>query len=282
MTAANSEHIVAIGGVGGSGTRLVAEILQTFGWDLGQDLNGAHDNLWFTILFQRPDWFSRHPDAADIRHAVNVYFAARTVGLATLADPSIAALVQALIDRLEQPSTHPTGADRGNAERLLASKPTSSARWGWKEPNTHVFLPELAEELPELRYIHVIRDGRDMAYSANQNQLRNWGAWMLGDKADIPNDATRSLEYWLCANERACELGDTVLKDRFFLLNYDRLCTDPASELEPLAAFLGVPLNERVMSLIKPRSIGRHEKHDPTVFGPDQLARVKHLMALMH
>lgn len=36
---------VAIGGVGGSGTRVVAEIVRSLGYYLGGDLNSANDNL---------------------------------------------------------------------------------------------------------------------------------------------------------------------------------------------------------------------------------------------
>ena len=53
---------VVIGGVGGSGTRVLAEILSLFGFYLGNDLNGAKDNLVYTLLFKRPNWFYRNKD----------------------------------------------------------------------------------------------------------------------------------------------------------------------------------------------------------------------------
>ena len=37
--------------------------------------------------------------------------------------------------------------------------------WGWKEPRSVYLLPFLAAELPGLRFLHVVRDGRDMAFS---------------------------------------------------------------------------------------------------------------------
>ena len=46
-------HPVVIGGVGGSGTRLIAQCLNELGFFLGPDLNEANDNLWFTLLFKR-------------------------------------------------------------------------------------------------------------------------------------------------------------------------------------------------------------------------------------
>ncbi len=44
---------VAIGGVGGSGTRVVAQLLMKLGFYIGSDLNKANDNLWFVLLFNR-------------------------------------------------------------------------------------------------------------------------------------------------------------------------------------------------------------------------------------
>ena len=51
---------IAVGGVGGSGTRVIAEILIQLGFYLGKDLNASRDNLWFTLLFKRPHWFFKN------------------------------------------------------------------------------------------------------------------------------------------------------------------------------------------------------------------------------
>ena len=51
----DSHPPIAVGGVGGSGTRLVAELLTSLGVFMGGDLNDAGDNLWFTLLLKRPE-----------------------------------------------------------------------------------------------------------------------------------------------------------------------------------------------------------------------------------
>src|SRR5947207_2715003 len=48
---------VAVGGVGGSGTRVVAALLREAGVYLGADLNDSLDNLWFRLLFRRAQWY---------------------------------------------------------------------------------------------------------------------------------------------------------------------------------------------------------------------------------
>ncbi|BCW93430.1 MAG: hypothetical protein KatS3mg007_1324 [Thermoanaerobaculum sp.] len=71
--------------------------------------------------------------------------------------------------------------------RPLVSEQRGGARysaWGWKEPRSIYLLPFWNELMPSLRFIHVIRDGRDMAFSANQNQLRKHGKCILGESLD--------------------------------------------------------------------------------------------------
>jgi len=40
---------VVIGGLGGSGTRTIAQLVQSLGVHMGTLLNPATDNLWFTF-----------------------------------------------------------------------------------------------------------------------------------------------------------------------------------------------------------------------------------------
>ena len=51
---------VVIGGVGGSGTRVIAEILRELKFFIGNDLNGPLDNLTYTLLFKRKKWYYKN------------------------------------------------------------------------------------------------------------------------------------------------------------------------------------------------------------------------------
>jgi hypothetical protein len=46
---------VAVGGVGGSGTRVIASLVSSLGYQIGNNLNRAQDDLTFTVLFKRPE-----------------------------------------------------------------------------------------------------------------------------------------------------------------------------------------------------------------------------------
>jgi hypothetical protein len=66
---------IAIGGVGGSGTRAVAAILRDVGIDIGSDLNNTLDSPWFTSLFKQPGIWSG--SEADLKRRASIFQAAR-------------------------------------------------------------------------------------------------------------------------------------------------------------------------------------------------------------
>jgi hypothetical protein len=270
---------VAIGGVGGSGTRLVAEIVRHFGWYLGGDLNHALDNLWFTLLFKRVELRGEPAGGREFDRAVDVFRAAMAGGSPLTPEQlawvnELAAKDRPQHDRawlLERVDS--LAAAAGGARRHLT-------RWGWKEPNTHVFLDRLPAAFPGMKYIHVVRNGLDMAYSANQNQLGLWAPVLFGQP---PTDSgpRASLKYWCQAQRRALRLG-VHLKERFVLLNYDAFCQDPGHHLPGLSQFLGVgmepELQASLLSLVRiPDSIGRFKPRGLASFDPSDVEYVKEL-----
>jgi hypothetical protein len=88
------------------------------------------------------------------------------------------------------------------------------------------------------------------------------------------------LEYWLRALERVAADGPRLLGERFLLLDYDRLATRPAAELPGLLRFLGLdpaatPLERLGALAVASESIGRHRRHDLSIFGPELVEAVR-------
>ncbi len=282
---------VAVGGVGGSGTRIVAEMLAVLGFRIGSDLNEALDNLSFTLLFKRPRWFFRQ---ADLRPRVETglrIFGKTMTGGARLDGEERRFLARATAEVFRHGHDH-LESGRGwwavlRARAILRAvrRPgTDGSPWGWKEPNTHIFLECLAGHFPDLRYVHVIRHGLDMAFSPNRAQLHNWGA-LFG--VEVPKDILRlpqaTLDYWIRSNDRAIAEGRRLLGDRFLVVNFDRLMEDPEPEIEKLLGFVphgadDAELTPRLRVLVrKPRSIGRYRDRDVAIFSPDSLRDVERL-----
>jgi hypothetical protein len=272
---------LAIGGIGGSGTRLVAAIALRLGIYMGGDLNrGYHDNLWFTLLFKRPRttfrWASLE-DMPDMELPTRVFTGAMN-GRRPWGPRELACIGRATTEIGLFGHNH-DGHGRGRwalerARSLLRAPPPDpdALGWGWKEPNTHLFLDQLASAIPGLRYVHVIRNGLDMAFSRNQQQLHNWGR-LFGIRvprstAELP---LASLEYWLRANRRAIALGRQLLDERFLLFNFDEFCADRPGGVRRIASFAGAEPQvgeiDRLASLVKPPpGLRRHEAQDMSVF----------------
>ena len=234
---------LAVGGVGGSGTRLIAQLLVEMGFTMGTNLNESFDDLDFThalVDAAALDW----PDH-EFEGRLDRY-------------------LQAAETRVHVGGPSETG---------------TAARWGWKEPNTHVFLERLVARIPGMRYIHVMRCGLDMAHSSNLHQLRRWGESHLGRPTDTsPRSA---LQYWVAVHRRILRTG-ALMGSRFLLVNYDRLCAQPAGQLPALVRFLGLdPTDDllgRLLPMITPPdSIGRHRQHGLHIFDPSDVDYVRSL-----
>jgi hypothetical protein len=222
---------VAIGGVGGSGTRVVAGIIRSFGYYIGSDLNSANDNLWFTLLFKRLSVLTE--DDASFNELADA-FASRMSGKYAL-NPHLRQRIHCLAH--QQSFEHPADwlIERFNTFAETEPEISEPRRWGWKEPNTHVVIERLLKHFKDLVYVHTIRDPLDMAVSSNQNQLRNWGAIFLDGPIEM--NPQWSLAYWCKVQDRVERLR-RIYPDRVVLLDFDEMCRAPKEQVSRLADFL--------------------------------------------
>lgn len=270
---------LAIGGVGGSGTRVVAAAAIALGFDMGADLNPPLDNLAFTLLFK--DQALDPGDEQSMDQRVRLLLAASAPGGSVL--PEELSLLDALCREprpASGPAEHPAPWLRERADRLRASVQAPRGRpgpWGWKEPNTHAWLPALLPRLPGLRYVHVVRNGLDMAFSGNLNQLLFWGEAALG--RPVRREPADALAYWCHVHRRVLEIAP-ALGDRFLWLDYDQLCDAPLEGMARLLAFLGQPPDRagELAALVAPSSgRRRHQGRPLEEFDPADLDFLRQL-----
>lgn len=211
---------VVIGGTGGSGTRIVAQLLQGAGIYVGSELNGSHD----AMPFARFDW----------EWGLRYLTAGPTESMRRDFEPAV--------------TEHLRGRPDG-------------AQWGWKHPHSYLLIPFLSEHFPEMRFIHVIRDGRDIALSTNRQQARHYGG--LTGRPAQPEEVLAAA-WWAWANSRAARDG-RALGDRYLLVRFEDLCASPESEAGRIAEHCGlgeVELDD-VLKFEKPGSLGRWREDDP-------------------
>jgi hypothetical protein len=206
MLTSSAPSPLVIGGTGGSGTRLVVRIVRRAGRFMGSNLNPFDDALDLA----RFDW----------RWGLR-YLRARTTG----EEQGLAACMARDHDEAVRHHLAPLGDGR-------------PAPWGWKHPHSYLMLPFLSERHRDLRFVHVVRDGRDMAFSSNQQQAHHYGPVAPGERrAHAAAGAVRSAAYWAWANGLAAEDGRLHLGERYLCLRFEDLCEEPEATVARLLDF---------------------------------------------
>lgn len=100
-------------------------------------------------------------------------------------------------------------------------------RWGDKTPGYGMHLDSIQSVLPEARFIHLIRDGRDAALSVA-------GLWFApgGEIETLAGD-------WRSRILRTRKLAKRCT--HYLEIRYERLIADPPEELRRVCAFIGLP-----------------------------------------
>lgn len=236
---------VAIGGVGGSGTRLIASIVQQLGFYMGSDLNDSMDNLLFTLLFKRKELWPIDSNQNEIAYLLKLFVDHMQNGTVFKGKDLKFVEQVANQDRLQ----HKSDWLQQRLKNSLSNQSKGEPRrlWGWKEPNTHIFLPALEQTIPSIKYIHVMRHGLDMAYSSNQNQLQLWGKLVIKE-SDLPQTkAEASFRYWCWAHRRINDLAHRMDR-RYLCINFEEFCSNAEKGLMQLMAFLNLSVPEQKIS----------------------------------
>lgn len=114
-------------------------------------------------------------------------------------------------------------------------------RWCEKTPDHVQHLPLLARTFQSAKFIHMIRDGREVACSIHRRQYRTPELVIYRWKNLVT-----------LGQEDGAKLGS-----RYLELRYEDLTTNPGKEMLRLCDFLGVEFSESVLQSRMPQSPGR-------------------------
>ncbi len=212
---------VVIGAMGGSGTRLSTLLLQLAGFWMG---------AWISHKTQ---------DSMAPRYLLQTAFS-RLIEAEENPDERLAKQFSRLI----------------HAHRL--GMPDPDGAWGWKNPRSIWIIPFLARIYPDMKFIHMIRDGRDMALSNNRNLLHKHGAYLLGQPDCVQNTVRSQFRLWAIGNRKAWDDGQKYLGKNYLLLHYEKLCQHPKHELNRIYRHIGIEPDDHLIDaaqqLIVPES----------------------------
>lgn len=147
-----------------------------------------------------------------------------------------------------------------------------SGLWGWKFPETYVIAPLVTRAFPRVRYLHLVRDGRDIAFKNHltDNPRRKLGRAILelNSALDEPRhiQAAVSWKYQVDSFDR---FKAGLPKDQVLDLRFEDLCLHPFEEISRVCEFLGVLMTDAcrryLETEIKVGKVSQHRENDPAL-----------------
>jgi Sulfotransferase family len=108
-------------------------------------------------------------------------------------------------------------------------------RWGDKSPPYAWKAPRIQRGLPEARFIHLIRDGRDVALSLSEV---SWG----------PGGLPEAARKWVRDMGRARRRAERLRPGTYMEARYEDLVLDPEPILRRVAEFVDLPWNDAMLA----------------------------------
>jgi len=138
--------------------------------------------------------------------------------------------LRAALDRLETFSL----ADATRCFYRLYANRLGKTRWGDKTGNYLNNMSALQRLLPEARFIHIIRDGRD-------NALSRQGLW-FGPGNDIADLA----QFWVRRIEAARQQAKSLL--HYLEVRYEALVSEPERVLREICDYIALPFDPAMLT----------------------------------
>jgi hypothetical protein len=134
------------------------------------------------------------------------------------------------------------------------AKSHGKSRWGDKTPRYVVNIPDLADLFPGARFIHLIRDGRDVALS-------------YADVPFGPKNVAKAAELWANRVAKGIRDGRELERGRYIEIMYTDLVEDNEGEIRDICAFIQVDFHPAMLdpAETKKGALARADKFNPNV-----------------
>ncbi|MDG1548049.1 MAG: sulfotransferase [Candidatus Thalassarchaeaceae archaeon] len=233
-----------------SGTSLVSRILDKSGIMMGKDLQTDHESKFFIQLnkwiyqnagadWARPKALEELIDYAPARKQVEEYLRIRIAS---------------------------SSSKKFSGRNLKNGLFDMDSKWGWKDPRNGPSLPIWKDIWPEMKIIHVVRHGVDVAASLHSRSLKNWTEdegrfkkwtkmykWRSSKspirKGQRAATLTHALEFWaeqMDVEKKVIRSYENVLEIR-----YEDLLTSPAVVLKDIWNYIGKETDEKLLREIE-------------------------------
>ncbi len=148
------------------------------------------------------------------------------------------------------------------------ARAAGKVRWGDKTPRYVEDIPLLARLWPQARFVHLVRDGRNVALS-------------YADVPFGPKTVGGAAQLWAERVAIGVRDGRALGPERYRELHYESLVEDPEAEMQALCAFLDLRFDAAVLSYTEQariQALERSKLYNPHVVQPP----LKHVRSWEH
>jgi hypothetical protein len=240
-----------------SGTRLLVELLDRLGVFMGADVQADSES----IAFMQINEGILHQCGAFWSEPMSAHF---LLAEAAAAEQLASGARDALAARLEQ-YAGPSGWHLAGSGKVLPP-------FGWKDPRNTFTLPVWRQVFPNLRTLHIVRHGVDVAASLARRHaaalraatgesvpsaltvIRDHALGVLSSRrgSTLPEALTMWEQYVEKARQESAVLGERALEVR-----YEELLLEPERIVPAVAEFCRVPVPDRPGALLDGLERGR-------------------------
>lgn len=140
-----------------------------------------------------------------------------------------------------------------------AAARAGAARWCEKTPANLVRAGELHRLFPAMRFVHIVRDGRDVVSSIVERGF--WPiAWGLFDGGRAPREVTvaAAARYWATAMRAGRAELERLPAGSSLVVRLEDLVADSEGTLRAVCDFVGEPFDEALLDgRVRPDGVGR-------------------------
>lgn len=143
-------------------------------------------------------------------------------------------------------------------------------------------LPLLDSIFPAARYIHLIRDGREVAHSLSRVEWWDGHTLWWDGRTAAQMELAGEERLTICARNwtyemRALQAGlENIASERVLEVRYEQLLADPSGQLGNIIRFLGLSVTTEFQSAIESLQLTYRPGSWSIRWSPDQLACVLH------
>jgi hypothetical protein len=115
--------------------------------------------------------------------------------------------------------------------------------WGWKDPRTTLTFPIWTQIFGRARWVHIVRNGVDVAISTHRRSLRQqrkpWSRLLRLDYVPATLDFDYCFRLWETYVGFVLAHKDLIPAERFLQMRYEDLLAEPEASLRRLVEFAG-------------------------------------------